>query len=167
MKKVQQTVKRRRFEGKTDYLARLELLSSRQPRIVVRKTNRYILAQLVHSDLAQDKVDAGVSSKDLLTLGWPKELEGSLKSLPAAYLTGLLLAQKARNVKEAILDIGLQRNVKGSRIYAVLKGLIDKGLKVPHSAEALPNDKRLEENTRTRETFVKLKEKLMHGRKGN
>src|SRR3989338_66668 len=102
------SIKRRRAEQKTDYKARLLFLKSGKPRLVVRKTNRYIIAQVVESSIAQDKVLFGVTSKDLLSKGWPKEKSGSLKSLPAAYLTGLMLGKMAKGkVKETILDIGM------------------------------------------------------------
>ena len=118
--------KRRRREGKTDYKARLKLLESELPRIVVRKSNRYVLAQYVKSEHAQDKVLLGVSSKELLEYGWPKEASGSLKSIPACYLTGLILGKEIKTkIKEekerVILDLGLGRNIKKSRVYAVLK----------------------------------------------
>lgn len=141
------TLKRRRAEAKTDYRARLELLKSGKTRLVIRKTSHYVIAQLIESRQAQDFVVVGVSSKDLLAIGWPKELSGSLKSLPACYLTGILIASKASGkVKEAILDIGMHRNVKKTRIYAVLKGVLDSGLKVPHSEEALPQLEQISKN---------------------
>jgi hypothetical protein len=46
-------------------------------------------------------------------------------------------------VSEAILDIGLNPPVKGSRIYAALKGVLDAGLDIPHSEDVIPNDDRL------------------------
>ncbi len=136
---MRRTFRRRRKERKTDYRARLALLKSQKPRLVIRKTNRMIIAQIVTSEEAQDKILLTVTSKDLIAHGWPKESQGSLKSLPAAYLTGYLIAKKSKSkTPEAILDIGLQRNIPRSRIYAVLKGAIDAGLKVPHSPEVLP-----------------------------
>lgn len=167
MKGITRTIKRRRLESKTDYLARQQLLMSHKPRVVVRKTNRHIIAQLVSSSLAQDTVIVGVSSADLIKEGWPTSLAGSLKSLPAAYLTGMLLAHKATShVKEAIFDSGMHRNAKAGRLYAVLAGLVAGGLTIPHAATSLPDHARLEANTRTREAFIKLKEKLTsHGRK--
>lgn len=166
MKGIGRTIKRRRLESKTDYLARKQLLHSEKPRIVIRRTNRYLVAQIVRSSLAQDTVVMGVSSADLLDQGWPASLAGSLKSLPAAYLTGLLLAHKAKgSVKEAILDIGMQRNAKAGRLYAVLAGIVAGGITVPHAKDSLPDEKRLTAHTRTREAFIKLKEKLQtHGR---
>lgn len=152
------TQRKRTNERKTDYKARLYLLKSDKPRLVVRKTNKYIILQLVESELAQDKVIAKASSADLLTKGWPKEKTGSLKSLPAAYLTGYLLAKNLKvKVKEAILDTGLQRNIAGSRIYAALKGAIDAGLNIPHSEKALPEMERIESNEKLKTIFQKVK----------
>ncbi|MBM3233167.1 50S ribosomal protein L18 [Candidatus Pacearchaeota archaeon] len=152
---MRRTFRRRRKEQKTDYRARLALLKSRKPRLVIRKTNRGIIVQIAESEGAQDKVVFHITSKDLIARGWPKESEGSLKSLPAAYLTGFLAAKKAKEkIKEAILDIGLQRNIPKSRIYAVLKGAVDAGLKVPHNPDVFP----------TEEMFKKHKlNKLMEG----
>ncbi len=45
---------RRRREGKTDYRRRLRLLYSRKPRVVVRKSNRYIRMQLIAREDAGD-----------------------------------------------------------------------------------------------------------------
>src|SRR4030042_2313254 len=137
------TAKRRRTENKTDYKARLILLKSQMPRVVVRKTNRYILVQYVQSEEARDKVILGISSKDLLKHGWEKEKAGSLKSIPAGYLTGLLLGTKIKAREEVILDLGMMRNVKKSRIYAVLNGLVDAGVKIKHKKEVFPEEKRI------------------------
>ena len=141
--------KRRRREGKTDYKARLKLLESELPRIVVRKSNRYVLVQYVKSEHAQDKVLLGVSSKELLKYGWLKEASGSLKSIPACYLTGLIFGKeiKARIKEEkvkTILDLGLGRNIKKSRVYAVLKGIVDSGIEIPHNKEVFPDEKRIQ-----------------------
>lgn len=155
------TIRRRRMENRTDYKARFGLLKSEKPRLVIRKTNRYIIAQLVLSDTAQDKVIASVISKDLVSKGWPAEKSGSLKSLSAAYLTGLLLASKVKKTtKEAILDLGMQRNIKGSRIYAALKGFIDGGIKVPCSEDSLPKEEDLKKNEKVVATFEKIRKEL-------
>lgn len=128
------------MQAKTDYKARLALLKSEKPRLIVRRTNRYIIAQIAVSEIAQDKVIVGISSKILLSKGWAEDAKGSLKSIPAAYLTGFILGKMAqeKNISEAILDIGMYRNIQKSRIYAVLKGAIDSGMEIPHSDEALP-----------------------------
>jgi len=137
--------KRRRHEQKTDYNARLSLLKSSKPRLVVRKTNRYMIVQIVKSQDAQDTVILNVTSKDLLGNGWPEAQSGSLKSRVAAYLTGYLAAKSALKigVKEAILDMGMHRNVKNSRIFALVRGAIDGGLALPAGAESLPTDEDL------------------------
>jgi large subunit ribosomal protein L18 len=140
------TIRRRRLERKTDYKSRLALLKSEKPRLVIRKTNRYMIAQIVESDIAQDKTLFKISSKDLLGNKWPKESPGSLKSLPAAYLTGLQLGSLAKSKlenKEIILDIGMQRSIPKSRIYAVLKGVIDSGIKINHDKEMLPSEEKV------------------------
>lgn len=154
-------LRRRRLESKTDYPARLALLKSKKPRLVLRKTNRYIIAQIVESKQAQDKIIFGVTSKDLLSKGWPKENAGSLKSLAAAYLTGFMLGKKAKGtIKEVILDLGLQRNVQKSRIYASLKGFIDSGIQVPHDKSALPIQEVIISNKKVGALVDKLKQKL-------
>jgi large subunit ribosomal protein L18 len=151
------TIRRRRLEAKTDYRARLALLKSGKARLVVRKSNRYIVGQLVTSEAAQDKVLLVVSSKELLAKGWPKDKAGSLKGLAAAYLTGKLFAQKASKLsKEAILDMGMYINASKSRIYAFVKGTIDGGLEVPCSEEVLPTIEDLKRQSKLSEAFDKL-----------
>ena len=138
--------KRRRRQGKTDYKARLSLLKSGKPRIVFRKTNKYIIGQYVKSKEAQDSVTIGVTSRDLLKFGWPKEMPGSLKSLPASYLTGFLLGKKILDKEDkasAVLDIGLLRSIKKSKVYAFSKGLVDAGIEIPCSKEVFPDENRL------------------------
>ncbi|MEK6928055.1 MAG: 50S ribosomal protein L18 [Nanoarchaeota archaeon] len=155
------SLKRRRHECKTDFRSRLELLKSGKPRLVIRKTNRYIIAQIVHSTSAQDSIMFGASSKDLLTKGWPQELAGSLKSIPAAYLTGFLIAKLAKaKVKEAILDLGMQRSQPKTRLFAALKGAIDGGLLIPHSEEALPAYSEISKNPKTGKLIEQIKGKL-------
>jgi len=60
-------------------------------------------------------------------------------------LTGVLIGKRAleKGVKEAILDSGLYPSTKGSRIYAVVKGALDAGLKVPVGEEVLPSEDRI------------------------
>ena len=155
------TIKRRRLEAKTDYRSRLALLKSGKSRVVVRKTNRYIIGQLVSSDTAQDSVLLTLSSRDLLEKGWPKENSGSLKSLPAAYLAGKLFASKAiKLAKEGILDLGMYRNVSRSRLYAFVKGAIDGGLKIPCSSEVLPQEKDFKRNSKLNSVFEKLNKSI-------
>lgn len=149
--------RRRRLEARTDYKARFELLKSGKPRLVVRKSNRFIIAQVIISEGAQDKVVTGFTSKDLLQNGWPKDNEGSLKSIHAAYLTGFFVAKKTDGkIKEALFDMGMQRNIHKSRLYAVLKGAIDAGMKIPHDSVALPTEKEFAKNKELHSLMQKL-----------
>jgi len=142
--------KRRRREGKTNYNKRLILLKGGVPRLVVRKTNNYVILQIVESVSAQDKIINVVSTKDLLKHGWPEEKKGSLKSLAAAYLAGLLIGNKLTtgtaskgavgHVGKVILDSGLIPSTKGSRVYAAVKGLMDSGVEISASEDVLPSE---------------------------
>ena len=139
------TLKRRRRENKTDYLKRLKLLKSDSPRIVFRKTNKYLIVQYVKSEETKDKIEIGITSKKLINHGWPKDLEGSLKSIPASYLIGLLIGKEIlKNKKEIpIVDFGMIRIVSKSKVHAFLKGLVDSGIKLKHKKENFPNDERI------------------------
>ena len=132
---------RRRREGKTDYKLRRALVKSGKPRAVVRLSNRYVTVQITDATVTGDIVRASATSRELPKLGW----KGALGNLPAAYLTGALAARRAtvKGVKEAILDLGLKGPTKGSKLFAVLKGLADAGLAVPHSPERLPPMERI------------------------
>lgn len=132
---------KRRKEKKTDYKQRLALLKSNKDRVVIRRTNKHILGQIVKYEKDGDKVVVSVHSSVLKGFGWEK----NCGNIPAAYLTGLLLGKKAqeKGVKEGVMDIGLQISSNGSRIYAFLKGVVDSGMKVNHSEEILPKEDRL------------------------
>ncbi len=185
---MKRSLKRRRLEAKTDYRNRLELLKSEKNRVVIRKTNRYIIIELVESKGSNDNVIVGISSKKLLKYGWPEELRGSLKSRAAAYLTGFLFGvivkdkslslnsqrQTEANVNvlndrakkkanECVLDIGMYRNIHKSRIYAALMGIIEAGLKVTHDQRVLPADDMIEKQEKTRSIFNKIKSEISHG----
>ena len=136
------TLKRRRREGRTDYKLRLGLLKSGLSRIVVRRTNRYFVVQAVETSEAQDKVVMTVSSKELLKNGWDEKKGGSLKSIPAGYLTGLLMAKKLKKGKY-IVDLGMAWTISGSRIFAVVKGLVDGGLDIDVNEKVFPSEERL------------------------
>ena len=125
---------------KTDYHRRLRLLKSRKPRIVVRKSVKNVICQVVEYHIAGDKTLFSADSKELSKFGW----DAGTGNIPAAYLTGLLCGVRAKKkVKEAVLDSGLYRSTKGNRLYAALKGAVDGGLNVPHSEEVLPNEDRI------------------------
>jgi large subunit ribosomal protein L18 len=156
--------KRRRL-GKTDYDKRLKLLLSRKPRLVVRRSLRYIVAQVIEFSKEGDKTLVSANSKELKELGWAF----SCDNIPAAYLTGLLVGKKAvrKGIKEAVLDSGLYSSTKGNRIYAVAKGARDAGLKVPVDEVVLPTEERIKgmHVAKYLEKFKSLPEKFEEIRK--
>lgn len=151
------TMKRRRRENKTDYKARRILLVSGLPRIVVRRTNKYFILQAVESYEAQDKVVATVTSKDLLKNGWDEKKGGSLKSIAAGYLTGILMAKKLGKGKY-IVDLGMARTKKSGRVFGVVAGLIEGGLDIPANDKVFPAEDRLMgEHTGLKDMVEKIK----------
>jgi large subunit ribosomal protein L18 len=108
---------------------------------VIRKTNTKVIVQLINATVTGDITEASALSSELAGYGWA----ASSNNLPSAYLTGLLagLRAKSRGVDIAVLDLGLIPPVKGSKVYAALKGVIDAGLDVPHDPEILPDEDRL------------------------
>jgi large subunit ribosomal protein L18 len=122
---------RRRREGKTDYKARKALVISRRPRLVVRGTLKNAIAQIIVAKPQGDEILAAAHSKELTKFyGW----KAPTGNIPAAYLTGLLcgLKAKTKGVTEAILDIGLVPPTKSSISFAILSGVVDSGVNVPH-----------------------------------
>jgi large subunit ribosomal protein L18 len=157
------TLKRRRKEYKTDYLKRLKLLKSHRPRIVFRKTNRYVIAQYVTSSEAKDKIVFGVNSKILLKYGWPKEAVSSLKNISACYLSGFLMGKEIikKKLENPILDFGMIENNHKSKIYGFLKGLVDSGLELKYKKETFPEEKRISgEHLKNKIPFEKIKSKI-------
>ena len=161
---------RRRAEGKTDYKKRLRLLSSKKPRLVVRRSLKYLTAQIISFTKEGDKTHVSYTTQMLKNLGWKFNSD----NLPAAYLLGLAIGKKAlkAGIKEAILDSGLYANTKGSRIYAVVKGAIDAGLKIPVSEEIFPSEERIQgmhivnylpKFKTLPEEFGKIKSKILGG----
>lgn len=140
-KKPKAVLSRRVREGKTDYRKRLKLLSAGKPRLVIRITLNKVIGQVIEYNPGGDKVLVGLNSLALGKLGW----QGSKKNLPAAYLTGYLLAKEAvkKGVKEVILDIGFKPSIKGNKIYASVAGAIDGGLKINCDKEMLPKEDRI------------------------
>lgn len=165
-----QTPFRRRQEGKTDYYQRKRLVTQHKAkynspkyRLVVRITNRDVIAQIVSSQIVGDIVFTAAYSHELPRYG----INHGLTNWSAAYATGLLVARRALQklgldetykgveevegeyeLVEAVedaprpfkvnLDIGLQRTTTGARVFGVLKGASDGGLYVPHSAKRFP-----------------------------
>jgi len=132
---------RRKREGRTNYKKRLALLKSRKPRLVIRKTNTQMILQIAQYQPDGDRIIATVQSKELAKNGW----KHSFKNLPAAYLAGMLIAKKAKahKIEGAILDMGLTTPLKGTKIFAALRGAVDAGLQVPVSDSIFPTEERL------------------------
>ncbi len=126
---------RRRREVRTDYHQRLRLLKSGNPRLVARKSNNHIRAQLITTGPQGDETLASAHSSDLAEYGW----EAPTGNLPAAYLTGLLAGTRAveAGYEDAVLDIGLYSATPGSKVFAVQEGAFDAGLETPHSDDVL------------------------------
>ncbi|KAK9466523.1 hypothetical protein V1512DRAFT_239696 [Lipomyces arxii] len=165
-----QTPYRRRREGKTDYYARKRLIaqhkakySSPKYRLVVRFTNKDIIAQIVSSQLTGDIVLSAAYAHELPNYG----IDHGLTNWSAAYAVGLLIARRTLqklkldetyvgveeadgefSLTEAVedgprpfkayLDVGLHRTTTGARIFGVLKGASDGGIYVPHSEKRYP-----------------------------
>jgi len=155
---------RRRREGKTDYYARRKLVTqeknkynSPKHRLVVRFTNKDIVAQIVYSKINGDYVLCAAYAHELTNFGMPV----SHTSYAAGYATGLLLARRVLtklkladkyqgnnnvtgedyNVESVedgpkafyvILDAGLHRTTTGAKVFSVLKGVADGGVEIPH-----------------------------------
>ena len=132
------TLKRIRLR-KTNYHKRSSLLLSKNRFITIKVTNQNILTQILEPSINGDKVMTSAHSSNLPKLGW----KGSLNSLPACYLTGLLLGKKAvfKGIDYAILYTG--KDSFTERISACLKGLIDGGIKVPSSEDSFPSSERI------------------------
>lgn len=165
-----QTPFRRRREGKTDYYARKRLVTQHKAkynspkyRLVVRFTNKDIIAQIISSQITGDIVLTAAYAHELPNYG----IQHGLTNWSAGYAVGLLIARRAlqklgldetyTGVEEVegefeltqavedsprpfkvFLDIGLQRTTTGARIFGVLKGASDGGLHVPHSPNRFP-----------------------------
>jgi len=156
---------RRRREGKTDYQARKNLIiqdknkyNTSKFRLVVRFTNKDVVAQIIYAKIKGDFVLAAAYSHELPRYG----VQTGLTNYAAAYATGLLVARrvltklkladkykgvasvdgKLFNVEPiadgpkpfyVLLDVGLTRTSTGNRVFGALKGAADGGLGVPHS----------------------------------
>lgn len=132
------TLKRIR-ERKTNYHKRSSLLLSKKRFITIKVTNQNILTQILEPSITGDKVITSAHSNNLPKFGW----KGSLNSLPACYLTGLLLGKKGifKGIDNAILYTG--KDTFTERISACLKGLIDGGIEIPSSEDSFPSSERI------------------------
>lgn len=158
---------RRRRAGKTDYRLRLSMLKSGKPRLVIRKSSNNTTCQIIGYDPKGDKVMTSADSRSLKEYGWT----GHCGNLPAAYLTGLLCGKQANKagVKSAVADMGLYASVKGSRLYAAIKGVSDAGIQIPHSEDILPAKDRIEgkhtsNSDKSAKEFAATKEEINSGK---
>jgi len=160
---------RRRREGKTDYFARKRLIvqnknkyNTPKYRLIVRFTNKTIIAQVAYATIEGDKVVADARSSELPRYG----IKAGLTNYAASYAVGLLLARRLnqkyklddtykgvekvdgedyyvekegeRGAFYCVLDVGLSRTSAGARVFGVLKGAVDGGLDIPHSNKRFP-----------------------------
>ncbi|KAK6759849.1 hypothetical protein RB195_021425 [Necator americanus] len=162
-KRYQVKLKRRR-QGKTDYYARKRLTvqdknkyNTPKYRLIVRFTNKDVIAQIAYSKIEGDVIVASAYSHELPAFG----IKVGLTNYAAGYATGLLLARRhLKNLQldktfkgqeevngefytveeedgrapfKAVLDVGLARTTTGCKVFAVMKGVADGGIDVPHS----------------------------------
>lgn len=135
---------RRKRVQKTNYPKRLNLLKSRNTRLVLRQFGNTLMAQLIDYDVKGDRVLVGANSSELTKLGW----KHSTSNLPAAYLTGMLLAKKLKEKKLEttdliIVDLGIKKYAKKTKLFAIAKGAVDNGLNVSIDKETFPDEKRI------------------------
>ena len=88
---------RRRRSGKTDYRQRHKLITqdknkymSPKYRLVIRFSNKYVMAQITKAEIIGDKVICSASSRELPRYG----LSVGLKNYSACYCTGLLVGRR-------------------------------------------------------------------------
>ena len=115
------------------------MLMSKRDFITINVTNENTQVQIVKPEISGDKVIASAHSRFLLKDGW----KGSRKNIPAAYLTGYFAGKKAlsKGVDTAIVYSGTRKYTQ--RMAAVVKGVIDAGIKVPANEETFPSEERI------------------------
>mgnify|MGYP001567946081 CR=1 FL=1 len=148
---------RRKREQRTDYKKRMALLKSNSARLVIRRFNKNIVAQLVKYHDDGDNVLLTVHSSSLIKLG-KKSVSGNCSE---SYLTGMLVAKKAKELKieGAVVDIGLHTSTKGSRIYSLIKGAVDGGLKINVDKVLFPSEEKIKGKNPAE--FEKIKQAIL------
>ncbi len=133
-------LKRRRL-NKTDYRKRLALIKTGVPRAVIRKSLIHMRVDIVEYRPSGDRVISHGCTIELKKYGW----KGPTGNIPSAYLAGYMsgLRAKKKGITKAHADLGLQKPVKGGRLMAAIKGLIDAGLEVPVDEDMLPDESHL------------------------
>ncbi|PWU84370.1 putative 60S ribosomal protein L5 [Trypanosoma cruzi] len=126
---------RRRREGKTDYQARRQMVlqdktkfGTPKYRLVVRITNRDIIAQVVQAKVVGDEVVMAAYSHELPQFG----IQHGLTNYAAAYATGLLVARRM------LTKLGLANSSRARRRRTVLLGRAYEGRRSGRRREALP-----------------------------
>ena len=149
---------RRKREGKTDYKSRLGLLASRRLRIVVRRTLSNMHVQVVGYTPTGDKTLVSADSRELLKFGW----NGHRGNTTSAYLTGMLCGLKAKKkgIKDGILDLGLNRAIKGSSLFAAVKGL-QVSVKIPCNDEYIPSEERIKGQHLKKGNYDEVRKKIL------
>jgi large subunit ribosomal protein L18 len=132
---------RRRRENRTDYYARRRLLTSQEPRAIVRRSNKNVSIQFADFGMEGDSILASATTRELKAMGW----NYSCSSIPAAYLVGFLAGKRAikAGIEYAVLDIGMQTVQHGGVLFATVAGMTDAGLEIPHGEDVLPDEDRI------------------------
>jgi len=125
--------------------------------ISINVTNENIQVQILKPEITGDKVIASAHSRFLIKDGW----KGSRKNIPAAYLTGYLAGKRAlsKGIDNAIIYSGTRKYTQ--RMAAVVKGVIDTGLKVPADNETFPPEERINgEHLKVKNDIAIIKSKI-------
>ncbi len=128
---------RRRRTGKTNFYYRKRLILSNRLRFVVRTSLKHIMVQTIKAELIGDKILCSANSKELIkSFNW----KGGSGNLPTAYLVGFLAGKKAikNDCSDGVLDIGIKGAIRGNRLFAALKGIIDAGVEIPIMKKFFP-----------------------------
>ncbi len=151
---------RRRREGRTNYARRLALIKSGKTRLVVRKTNKHVILQFVDAFPEGDKTLSMTVSSELKKFDFPAK-----RNAASAYLTGLLAGKKAKakNVKEFILDIGMNTSSNGSIVFAAAKGVLDAGIESSYKGDKFPEGKLSSLEGDAKKQFENAKDKILKG----
>lgn len=133
-------LKRRRL-NLTDYRKRLALIKTGVPRAVIRKSLKNMKVDIIEYRPSGDRVLAHGCTVELKKFGW----KGPTGNTPAAYLSGYLagLRAKRKGIQRVYVDLGRQKVIKGNKLMASVKGLIDSGVEVPVDEDYLPSEDRI------------------------
>ena len=133
------------------------MLMSKRDFISINVTNENTQVQILKPGISGDKVIVSAHSRFLIKDGW----KGSRKNIPAAYLTGYLAGKKAmsKGVNNAIIYSGTRKYTQ--RMAAVVKGVVDAGLKVPSDEETFPPEERINgEHLKIKNDIINVKSKI-------